>query len=131
MKPKILIVEDNITQQRIMSVLAERFGLSPEVVGSGTQAVVAIQNQQYQLVFMDWRMPEMDGIECSKKIRELEANSGRHTPIIAVTAQDEEAIVRECLQNGMDGFLSKPFTVEQFGAIIDDWLNPQEQRPSA
>lgn len=130
MKPKILIVEDNITQQRVMTVVAERFGLLPEVAGSGIQALAAIQNQRYELVLMDWRMPEMDGIECSKKIRELEADLGRRTPIIAVTAQDEDSIVRECLQNGMDGFLSKPFTVEQFAAIIEYWLVPQTQAPS-
>ncbi len=113
-----------------MKVLAERFGLSSDIVATGLQAMKAMQDKEYQLILMDWLMPEMDGLECSRRIRELEAPLGRHTPIIAVTAQDEDSIIRECLNNAMDGYLSKPFTVQQFEHMINQWITTGEIEPT-
>lgn len=120
--PHILIVEDNVTQQRIFRLLAERFGLKADVVGCGKQAMEALQNKHYQLILMDWQLPGMDGIECARRIREMEESSGRRTPIIGITAQHGDSVQRDCLLNGMDGLLSKPFSVEQFGAIVNQWV---------
>lgn len=120
MPDSILVVEDNKTQQRLMKILAERVGVYAHVVSNGAEALAALSADTYGLVLMDWQMPGMDGLQCTEKIREMDATTGRHTPIIAVTAQDEGK--ERCLESGMDGFLAKPFSVEEFKALIERWI---------
>jgi CheY-like chemotaxis protein len=70
---------------------------------------------------MDWKMPDMDGIKCTSIIREQERGTGAHVPIIAVTARALEGDSEKCLQAGMDDYLSKPFSSEDFRRILLKW----------
>jgi CheY-like chemotaxis protein len=122
-KPSILLVEDDATQQMVMRVLCEKFGFTAFIVSSATEALNAFQTCPtcYDAVLMDWKLPDVDGIECTRQIREIEAVTGRHTPIIAVTAYAMEGDRQKCLDAGMDDYLSKPFTANDFRAILLRW----------
>ncbi len=120
MPEAILVVEDNKTQQRLMKILADRLGIDAHIVSNATEALAALSESSYCLVLMDWHLPGMDGLECTKHIRQMDATKGRHTPVVAVTGKGDEALKR-CLNGGMDGFLAKPFTIAQFQEVIDRW----------
>lgn len=124
-QPLILLVEDNPVQQRVLSMLAEKIGAKVHVVGSGSEALEALDRYAgaFVLILMDWRMADMDGIECTKRIRLRELSTGRHIPIIALTACVMDGDREKCLAAGMDDYLSKPFSLEQFGEKIAVWLD--------
>lgn len=86
-KPSILLVEDDLTQQMVMRVLCEKFGFTAFIVSSGAEALKAFETCPtcYDAVLMDWKLPDLDGVECTRRLRKIEATLGRHTPIIAVT----------------------------------------------
>ncbi len=121
--PSILIVEDDGTQQMVMRILCEKFGFKVFIVSSGEQAVSAATScaSYYDAILMDWRMPDMDGCDTTRAIREIEANNGRRTPIIAVTANAMVGDREQCITAGTDDYLSKPFTPEEFREIILRW----------
>ncbi|HEY9789024.1 MAG TPA: response regulator [Candidatus Obscuribacterales bacterium] len=119
---KVLLVEDNATQQTLMKVLAKRFGLDMRTVWSAPQALEALNQENFDLILMDWQLPGMDGLQCTSLIREIDRARGRRTPVVAVTAADAEGNREHCLQAGMDDFLSKPFTIEEFEQLIKRWL---------
>jgi two-component system, sensor histidine kinase and response regulator len=119
-KLKILIAEDN----RINAQVA-RFTFAPlaeviEIVDNGEAAVEKFNSDDYDMIFMDVKMPRMDGFEATRKIREIESmrNNGSHIPIIALTANNQYEQIQECLQNGMDAFLSKPMKTEDIVNVI-------------
>lgn len=122
-KPLLLVVEDDLTQQKVILVLAERFGFLAVIVGTGEEALKALAACEtcFDAVLMDWKMPDMDGLECTKRIRELEKNTGRHTPIIAVTAYAATSDRTACIEAGMDDYISKPFTMDDFRKILLKW----------
>lgn len=122
-RPILLIVEDDICQQKVLRLLAERYGYDALFVGTGTEAINALNTCDtcFDAILMDWKMPQMNGIECTKQIRALEFSKGRHTPIIAVTAYASESDRRQCLDAGMDDYLSKPFDMEEFRRILLKW----------
>src|SRR5258706_8516232 len=84
----VLVVEDNATNQLAIGALLERFGVNADFVSDGAQAIVATEAKRYRLVLMDVLMPGMDGCDTTRHIRRLEYGTGRHTPIVAVTAVD-------------------------------------------
>lgn len=121
--PSILLVEDNPVQQRLLSMLAEQAGVTPHVVSSGIKALEAYDRcHDFQLILMDWHMPDMDGLECTSRIRLRECH-GKHIPIIGITANAMPGDRERCIEAGMDDYLSKPFTLEQFTGIIHVWLD--------
>lgn len=124
-QPLILLVDDNPVQQRVLGLLAEKVGAKTHVVGSGLEAVAALDRYpgSFALVLMDWRMSEMDGLECTMRIRLRERGTGRRIPIIGVTANAMDGDRQKCLDAGMDDYLSKPFSLEQFAAMIGLWLD--------
>lgn len=116
----ILIVEDNELQRTLYMALSRKFNLSVEMVKSCREAVEALkQSDQYHLILMDLGLADTNGCDCAQKLRELERQRGTHTPIVAVTGHTSDEYRSECFQAGMDGFLSKPFTVDQFGETVD------------
>ncbi|HEY9793918.1 MAG TPA: response regulator [Candidatus Obscuribacterales bacterium] len=126
-KPLILVVEDNNMLQRLISLLAQKYGLDADVVSNGCDALAALENgRTYSLVLMDWLMPDMDGLECTQLIRAGEKMNGGHIPIVAMTANADDSDRKKCLATGMDDYMSKPFTQEQFREIIARWVLPTQ-----
>jgi two-component system sensor histidine kinase/response regulator len=115
---KVLLVEDNIVNQKVAKRFLERLGCEVTIAGNGEQAVQAIQTQSFRLVLMDLQMPVMDGFTATTRIRELEGG-GPRTPIVALTANAMEGQQEQCMLAGMDGFLTKPLNVDRLRSILD------------
>jgi CheY-like chemotaxis protein len=114
----ILLAEDNPLNQRLAILLLERWGHEVVLAQDGVEAVTLFGQRPFDLVLMDMQMPEMDGLEATRAIREAEAD-GRRTPIIAMTANAMNDDRELCLAAGMDAFLSKPFEAVRFKAMVD------------
>ncbi len=128
-KPLILVVEDNAVLQRVIQLLSRKLGIDAEVASNGKDALLAFASgRSFSAVFMDWRMPDMDGLECTRRIRERERKIGGHVPIIAMTANVMDEDRQACLDVGMDDYMTKPFNTGQFGAMIDRWLPSADSR---
>jgi signal transduction histidine kinase/DNA-binding response OmpR family regulator len=109
---RILIAEDNPVNQRVALLLLERLGYRADVVGNGAEAVEAVHARPYDLVLMDVRMPEVDGIEATRRIR-AELPKDRQPRVIALTANAMTEDRKVCEAAGMDDFLSKPVTAKE------------------
>lgn len=128
---QILLAEDNPVNQKVAISMLKELGCRVDTVVNGLEAVDAVAHNPYDLIFMDCQMPEMDGFEATRMIRESERVSGKqsHVPIVALTAHALEGDRDRCLKAGMDDYLGKPFTWEQIRGILDRWL-PEESRIS-
>jgi len=118
----VLVVEDNSILRELARRQLCKLGLSSHVVSNGRQAVEAAAQSDYDLILMDCQMPGMSGFEASLTIRQEEAPSGRHTPIIAMTASAMPGDRERCLASGMDDYLSKPVSQEQLRRVLERWL---------
>ncbi len=128
---KILLAEDNIINQKVAVRMFERLGHRVDVVANGLEAVEALSRIGYDLVFMDCQMPEMDGFEATREIREQEQSGGlgpppvqssrRRIPIIAMTANAMQGDREACLQVGMDDYVSKPVTSDALAVVFERW----------
>jgi len=119
MKPlQVLLVEDNVVNQQVALALLNRRGHVTHLATTGVEALKAWAPHRYNVVLMDIQMPEMDGIEAPRRIRELEG-TGCHTPIIAVTARTVAGDREECLAAGMDAYVSKPIRAPELMEAID------------
>ena len=105
---KVLLAEDNVVNQKITIKLLEKVNWQVETVENGKDAVERYQNSTFDLILMDANMPELDGLEATKLIRDNECKTGKHIPIIALTARAMEEDKRKCLNAGMDGYIAKP-----------------------
>jgi two-component system sensor histidine kinase/response regulator len=105
---RILLAEDNAVNQLVAVRLLKGFGHTVTVANHGGEALAAMEKEHFDLVFMDVQMPEMDGFEATRLIREKEAGTGRHTPIVAMTAHAMKGDRERCLAAGLDEYLSKP-----------------------
>ncbi len=117
----ILLVEDNLINQKLMTKLLSKNGYSVDVAENGMRAIEAVKTHTYQLVLMDGQMPEMDGFEATHHIREWEGD-GAHIPIIAMTAYAMKGDRERCLMSGMDDYLSKPIDPEEIFTTIEKWI---------
>ena len=116
---RILVAEDNPVNRKVASCLIERLGHSVTMVNNGREALHAVARDSFDAVLMDVQMPEMDGYEATSVIRGMELGTGRHIPIIAVTAHAMSGDEERCLDAGMDAYLSKPIDSEKLGELID------------
>jgi CheY-like chemotaxis protein len=122
-RPLILVVEDNAMLRRLIKLLADRFGVDADLVENGRQALTALHEARpYCLVLMDWQMPDMDGLECTRVIRTEEKQTGLRIPIVAITAHASDEDRRQCLDSGMDDYLVKPFNQEGFRRVLMRWV---------
>jgi CheY-like chemotaxis protein len=117
---RVLLAEDNAVNQKLACKLLEKLGCRVVVAANGREALAMCQARTFDIVFMDCQMPEMDGYEATRRIRREE--SGRHTPVIALTANSMPGDREECLRAGMDAHLSKPIRPEELAAALARWL---------
>ncbi len=118
---KILIAEDNVVNQKVAQRSLERMGYRPDVVANGYEAVLVMRKINYDLIFMDLLMPEMDGLTASKIIHQECANSAVCPKIIAMTANAMKEDKDKCLSAGLDDFISKPIRMEELQSMIQNW----------
>ena len=115
---RILLAEDHVVNQKVVTSMLERFGHDVKVVGDGRRAVEAVAEENFDLVLMDVQMPIMDGFKALAAIRLSEEATGRHTPVIALTAHAMKGDRERCLAGGFDAYVPKPVRVESFLATI-------------
>ncbi len=120
---RILVADDNRINQRVAALLLERLGCSVEIAVDGVQAVEMWSNRPYDMVFMDCQMPEQDGFEATAAIRRAERGLGTHIPIIAMTANAMTGDREQCLRAGMDSYVPKPVSAEQFGSVLHEFAH--------
>ncbi|WP_431214468.1 ATP-binding response regulator [Puia sp. P3] len=115
---RILIAEDNLINQELMKQILGNLGYKPDTVENGVLAVEAASRHAYDLILMDVQMPEMDGLDATRKIRrELE----RQPVIVALTANAMQGDREECLQSGMDDYISKPVRLGELMQMLEKW----------
>lgn len=124
----ILVVEDTLVLQRIIKMQFEKIGVAYQIVSDGMAAVKASMDNEYSMVLMDCHMPELDGYQATKMIREKEKNMERHLPIIALTADITPGTKEKCLQAGMDDYLTKPINGKELIQVLHKWLPKGESR---
>jgi CheY-like chemotaxis protein len=112
---RVLLAEDNIVNQRLISRILQKMGHTVVVANDGTAALSMLSQQEFDLVAMDMQMPVMDGIEATQKIRLNELGTARHLPIIAITANAFDDDRRKCVEVGMDGYVAKPVSAKAIG----------------
>ncbi|HAT11769.1 MAG TPA: hybrid sensor histidine kinase/response regulator, partial [Planctomycetes bacterium] len=114
----VLLAEDNPVNQRVARAMLEKLGCTVTVAPDGRAAVAAWSRGGFDLVFMDCQMPDMDGYEATAAIRAAEAGQGRHTPIIAMTANATDEDRDRCLASGMDAHVAKPARSADLAAAL-------------
>lgn len=116
-KLKILVVDDDELNRRMMKILLTREGHQIELAANGMEALDAVKYHEFDIVFMDLQMPTMDGVEASNRIRQWE-NGGRHTFIVALTASYMPEAGHVLFSAGIDNYISKPFEVEHIQRML-------------
>ena len=119
---RVLVVEDNVVNQRLAMQQLKKLGYVPVSAGNGAIALAFLENNSYDLILMDCQMPIMDGFSATHEIRNLEATRGTHVPIIAMTANALAEDRVNCLAAGMDDYLAKPIAIEGLRAMLDRWM---------
>jgi CheY-like chemotaxis protein len=120
----ILVVDDTPIACQATSMMLRTLGFQTDEAASGYEAIANVQTRDYALIFMDYNMPHMNGLECTQKIRELKAPAGTRIPIIGLSASVELNVRESCLLAGMDDYLSKSYTREELQQIVHKWLSP-------
>ncbi len=117
-KLNILLVEDNILNQKLIFLYLTKVGFDIDVANNGLEAFEKIKVHTYDMVLMDLMMPVMDGLEATVKIREYESFNSKYTKIVGLTANTFDADREKCLAYGMDEYMAKPFDLDEFNRIL-------------
>jgi two-component system sensor histidine kinase/response regulator len=120
-RPLVLVVDDDPRHGQLLNLLEENLEIKVFNVHSCEEALSAVKENSFDLILMDYSMPERDGVECTKCIKEIFGGS-QILPIIAVTGHASDEVKQICLESGMDDFLTKPFTINALQAMIDKHL---------
>ena len=123
----VLVVEDMKVNLMLITKILEKHGCIVSSAINGREAVEKMRGGRFDIVFMDCQMPEMDGFEATRKIREEEIPHRRHTTIVALTADAMQGDREKCLQAGMDDYLNKPLKPEQVTDILRKWIHHEGQ----
>jgi PAS domain S-box-containing protein len=117
----VLVAEDNARLQRLLKLQFDELGVAVRFVSDGLQAVEAVRNGAFAMVFMDCQMPNLDGLAATRAIRDEERRSGGHVPIAAMTANAFAEDRAACLEAGMDDYLAKPVKLADLRAMVERW----------
>ncbi|MGR9052384.1 MAG: EAL domain-containing protein [Gammaproteobacteria bacterium] len=127
---RILVAEDNLTNQEVAKGFLEKLGCNVDLAHNGLDALAAVQKTDYDLILMDCHMPEMDGFQATLEIRRMQFAAGKErTPIVALTADVQKGIQDQCRDAGMDSYLGKPFGRMQLQHLLETWLPNIEHIP--
>jgi len=118
---RVLVVEDNIVNQKVAKKLLEKNGCVVDIASNGQEGVEKQKLFSYDIIFMDCQMPIMDGFEATESIRKSEEGAGKHQVIIAMTANVIEGDRENCINRGMDDYLSKPININKLQAMLKKW----------
>ena len=122
--PLVLVVEDGTVNQIVAARSLERCGCRTEVAADGREALAALARRSFDAVLMDCQMPVLDGYAATAELRSREAQTGQHTPVIAMTAHAMDGDRERCLQAGMDDYISKPMRREELAEKLRRWIPP-------
>jgi PAS domain S-box-containing protein len=123
---RILLAEDNITNQQVALGILKKLGMRADAVANGAEALRSLETIPYDLVLMDMQMPEMDGVEATRRIRDPQSDVMDHEiPIIAMTANALQGDRERCLEAGMNGYVAKPVSPAALAEALERWL-PRE-----
>jgi len=125
-KAMVLIAEDNPVNQKVAMLQLKKLGYGSFAVGSGRKAIEELKKRNYALVLMDCQMPDMDGFETTGVIRKSETMTGKHIPIIGLTAHAMEGDREKCIAAGMDDYLSKPTSLEKMSKMLSKWTEESD-----
>jgi CheY-like chemotaxis protein len=134
---RMLLCDDNAINQKVAVRLLNQMGYKPDIAGNGVEALAALDRQQYDLIFMDIQMPEMDGMEATRIIRERQKDRAKHPHykssivIVAMTANAMTGDREKCIAGGMDDYLSKPVRPEDVRKVIERWASTATMPDSA
>ena len=133
LRARILLAEDNRTNQEVARGMLSGFGCDVVVVENGVEVLEALARDTYDLVLMDYQMPRLDGPEATRRLRVSEQASKRRIPVIALTADNRRQVRDECFASGMDDFLTKPLDERKLRAALEHWLQAEraERQESA
>jgi CheY-like chemotaxis protein len=124
-QPRVLVVEDNVVNQKVALGQLRTLGIDGTVAASGAEALEELRKGGYDLVLLDCQMPDQDGYQVAREIRRREQGSGR-IPIVAMTAYVLEGERERCLAAGMDDYLSKPVSTARLGEALGRWIKMPE-----
>jgi len=117
---RVLVAEDHPVNQKIIAAMLRKLGYRPDIVANGLEVLTALERHPYDLVLMDCEMPELDGLEATRRLRR-EVPAGRQPVIVAMTAYALQGDRERCLESGMDDYLSKPVELEQLRLTLEQW----------
>jgi CheY-like chemotaxis protein len=118
-KLRILVAEDGMVNQRLAVSMLQKMGHTVMIAGSGKEALDIYEQNPFEVIFMDVQMPEMNGLEATRRIRSMEKGSASHIPIIAMTAQAMSGDRERCLAAGMDDYVDKPVSSKTLAAALE------------
>jgi CheY-like chemotaxis protein len=126
-KPLVLIIDDNPQYAHLFELLSDRLGITAYIVDSCGAGIQSLEKFSFDVILMDWVMPEVDGPMCTANIRALEKTTGAHIPIIGVSGHIR-ATHEHCIAAGMDDFLPVPFTLELLQEKLCYWLKEKKSQ---
>ena len=128
---RVLLAEDNLINQHLVKRLLEKRGHTVTLAASGREALECVESQPFDVILMDVQMPDMDGLQASARIREIERARGTYTPILALTAHTMRGDRERCLAAGMDQFINKPIDAARFVETVEAAAGAGRVRDSA
>jgi CheY-like chemotaxis protein len=128
---RILVVEDNIVNQKVASAMLEKRGHRVVIASNGRECLDVLEKENFDLVLMDVQMPEMDGFEATRLIRENEKAGSGHIPIVAMTARAMKGDREKCIEAGMDDYISKPIREANLFSLIENLVNELQDKMQA
>ena len=128
---RILLVEDNVINQKVASLMLKKKGHVVVTVNNGREAIETLADQDFDAVLMDVQMPEMDGFEATAIIRARERDTGKRLPIIAMTAHAMKGDRERCLAAGMDSYIAKPITAPELIELLEKFSDAAQEEASS